>query len=172
MQAELILLHFLECQTSPSSEYRAAVRSLSDEIGKDGVLESDGHLSFRAGSLEVDGGEPDAVDDEVCRRIGAQLAQMGDQFELEGLIKKEVVESVVNAIVTQSLTPERFGAAVRSLMDKAPPGLEQEKASALLAVKLTDMVGRSVPGLLSNCFTTACDFIRGNAYLQQLAGQR
>ncbi|XP_018417584.1 PREDICTED: BH3-interacting domain death agonist-like [Nanorana parkeri] len=200
MTVELIILTFLEKQKDQSPEYKEAVESLAQTIDRDGKLETDGNLilrdeGFLSGSQSswgwgvgawwstilssltladaMDPGPHPGLDDELCRRIGAQLAELGDRFEREALIKQEVVESLINEILDDSLTESRFEAVVQSLLKNIPAGIEQEKASLTVAMLLTRKIGDSIPSLLCSCFSTTASFIRGNfnSYLESLARQ-
>ncbi|KAM5172324.1 BH3-interacting domain death agonist [Mantella aurantiaca] len=173
MTVELILLTFLEKQKDQTPEYEEAVKSLAQALDKDGNLETDGVSPFRS-CLVADSGSHPGVDEELCRRIGAQLAELGDRFEREALIKQEVVESLVNEILDESLTEDRFKVVVQSLQSNVPSGIEQEKASLAVAMLLTSKIGKSIPSLLHSCFATAVNFIQDNynAYIEGLAEQR
>ncbi|CAI9540819.1 unnamed protein product, partial [Staurois parvus] len=170
MTVERILLAFLEQQKDQSPDYKEAVKSLVQNVDKDGHLEADGGLSFKE-CLMTDSGSHPGVDEELCRRIGAQLAELGDLFEKEALIKQEVVEGLVNQILDKSLTEARFQEAVQSSLCKIPAGIEQEKASLVVAMMLTSKIGKSIPSLLQSCFTTAVSFIQDNynAYIEGMA---
>lgn len=174
MSAELIFVAFLECQKTADPELKCEIRSLVQSLDLDGGLETDSHggVSFHCG-LETDGGPQPGAEDELCRRIGTMLAEMGDQFEREGRIKPEVVESLVNDILNQSLTEDRFRDAVSGLLENLPPGMELEQATLAVAMSLTTKVGGCVPNLLQNCFTTALGFIQRNytSYIDRLKGQ-
>ncbi|XP_075715899.1 BH3-interacting domain death agonist isoform X2 [Rhinoderma darwinii] len=174
MSAKLIFFAFLECQKCPDVEFDAELRSLVKSDGGDGDLQTDSYgFGPLCGSLETDSGPQSEIDEELCRRIGAQLAMFGDRFEQEGRIKSEVVESLVNDILNESLTEDRFEDAVKSLMDNLPPGMDLEKATLVVAMSLTSKVGSSVPNLLQSCFTTALSFIQRNyrSYIDRLARQ-
>ncbi|CAJ0963008.1 unnamed protein product [Ranitomeya imitator] len=162
MSAELIFVSFLECQRIDDPDFKSELQSIVQSLNKDGDLETDSHgrLSFRY--LETDGGSQPEVDEDLCRRIGAQLAQMGDRFEQEGTIKAEVVECLVNDILNNSLTEDRFADAVKRSMDNLPPGMDMEKATLAIAMSLTSKVGSNVPNLLHSCYSTALTFIRRN----------
>ncbi|XP_075066802.1 BH3-interacting domain death agonist [Mixophyes fleayi] len=170
MSVELIFISFLECQTTSDPEYKTQLRSLTHIIDKDGDLETDGHLSFRESCSEAQ----HVVDEDLCRRIGAQLAQMGDQFDREGMIEPKVVESLINDILTESLTEDRFAGAIQSVVKNLPPGIEEEKAYLAIAMILTSKVGRNIPGLLQSCYSTAVSVIQRNywSYIQLLTRQR
>lgn len=174
MSAELIFVAFLECQKTADPEFKCEIRSLVQTLDLDGDLETDSHggVTFHC-ALQTDGGPQPGVDADLCHRIGAQLAEMGDRFQQEGRIKPEVVESLVNDILNQSLTEDRFQDAVSSLLDNLPPGMELEQATLAVAMSLTSKVGCSVPNLLQNCFTTALSFIQRNytSYIDRLTRQ-
>ncbi|XP_063785379.1 BH3-interacting domain death agonist-like [Pseudophryne corroboree] len=170
MSVERIFISFLEYQKTSDAEYQEQLKALAHCIDGDGDLETDGHATITSISPE---GSPD-VDEDLLRRIGAQLAQMGDQFEREGMIDPKVIETLINDILNESLTEDRFAAAVQSVLNKLPPGIEQEKACLAVAMNLTSKVGRNIPGLLQNCFSTAVTFIQRNymSYVQLLTRQR
>ncbi|XP_069820568.1 BH3-interacting domain death agonist-like [Dendropsophus ebraccatus] len=170
MNTELIFVAFLECQKSVDVEFKAELRSIKQSLGHD--LETDSHESVaRSIYLETDGGPQPVVDEELCRRIGVQLAEMGDRFQQEGRIKPEVVESLVHDILSETLTEDRFKDAVNSLLVNLPPGMDLEKSTLAITMTLASKVGCSVPNLLQSCFTTTLNVINRNyfAYVQQLS---
>ncbi|XP_077324977.1 BH3-interacting domain death agonist [Lithobates pipiens] len=173
MTVERILLAFLEHQKDQNNDYKEAVKSLAQTVDHDGCLETDGVSAFKD-FVRPDSGSHPGVDEELCRRIGAQLAELGDLFEKENLIKQELVESLVNQILDDSLTEDRFKVAVESSLSKIPGGIEQEKASLVIAMLLTSKIGKSIPSLLQSCFNTAVSFIQDNynAYVEGLAEER
>ncbi|XP_044133420.1 uncharacterized protein LOC122926099 [Bufo gargarizans] len=173
MSVELIFVAFLEHQKTVDVEFKAELQLLVRSLNQDGELETDSHggVSFHCAEMSV--GPQHVVDEDLCRRIGAQLAEMGDRFQKEGRIKTEVVESLVHDILNESLTEDRFEDAVKSLLNNLPPGTEMEQATLVVAMSLTSKVGSSVPDLLQNCFTTALTFIQRNyrSYIECLTSQ-
>uniref|UniRef100_A0A8C5PIH2 BH3-interacting domain death agonist n=1 Tax=Leptobrachium leishanense TaxID=445787 RepID=A0A8C5PIH2_9ANUR len=170
VDVELVILNFLKHSSSQDADYNLALRILEDELqcnDLDGDLETDGNTPV---PRKIDVSE---VDDELCRQIGAQLAELGDRFEREGMIKKEVVESIVQDLLNESLSEKRFSDLIKSVLLNIPPGIEQEKATVAIALTLTKEVGCAVPNLLQNLFHYTSQFIRGNylAYLQQFGRQ-
>ncbi|XP_068128992.1 BH3-interacting domain death agonist-like [Hyperolius riggenbachi] len=183
MTVDLILLGFLQSQKDSSPDFQQAVECLAQSIEKDGYLEADGGPPMKCISSQVgesaehvvpDGGPHPNLDEELCRRIGAQLAELGDRFEREGVIKQEVVESLVHDVLSDTLSEERFSKAVKSLLSNVPAGIEQETASLVVAMTLTSKVGKMVPNLLANCCSTTSRFIERNYsyYIDRLTGQR
>ncbi|XP_056373918.1 BH3-interacting domain death agonist [Hyla sarda] len=174
MSVELIFVAFLECQKTVDPEFKSELSSIKQSLHDEGDLQTDSHdVLPRHASLEPDGGPQPLVEEELCRRIGAQLAEMGDRFQQEGRIRQEVVESLVHDILSENLTEDRFRDAVSSLLENLPPGMDLEKATLVVAMTLTSKVGCSVPNLLQNCFTTALNFIDRNyrSYVQRLSRQ-
>ncbi|KAG8548784.1 hypothetical protein GDO81_024184 [Engystomops pustulosus] len=175
MEVELIFVAFLKNQKSGDSDYRFELGSLEKLLGHGSELETDGRggVGYRC-IIEPDGGPQPDDDSELYRRIGAQLAEMGDRFEQDGTITSEVVEGLVNDILSKSLTEDRFADAVKSVLSSSlPPGMEVEQATMIAAMSLTSRVGKSVPSLLQNCFTTAAAYIRRNcsSSLEQITRQ-
>ncbi|KAG9461614.1 hypothetical protein GDO78_016253 [Eleutherodactylus coqui] len=173
MSAERIFLAFLECQKNEDPDFKVELQSLVQSRDQDDDLQTDsssGALFHRC--LETDGPQP-IVNEDLCRRIGAQLAEMGDRFQLEDRIKSEVVESLVHDILSERLTEKRFEDAVRSSLDNLPAGLDMERATLVVAMSLTSRVASNVPNLLQSCFTTALNFIQRNcrSSLGQLTNQ-
>ncbi|CAH2276450.1 BH3-interacting domain death agonist [Pelobates cultripes] len=172
LDVELVLLTYLKHTSSEDHEYKLVLD----------ILERDFQTHADYGDLETDGNIPvlrtsedsGFVDEELCRRIGAQLAELGDKLEREGRIKKEVVECVVQDLLTNSLTESRFEELIKSVMQNLPAGIETEKATVAVAMALTKEVGCSVPSLLQNFFYYTAGFIQRNylAYLQQIDRQR
>ncbi|MEE6477987.1 hypothetical protein FKM82_011697 [Ascaphus truei] len=172
VDVELILLSFLESHrcSGNDDEFHHELVFLVDEVqsktpqyrtlADDGELQTDGNLS----------GEE--VDEALCCSIGAQLAKMGDQ--LEGKIKQEVIDKLIEQMLNETLTEERFLEQVNSLLGSLPPGIEQESASVVIAMTLTTKMARNVPALLHRVFHCTAAYIQRNylACLLRLAGQR
>ncbi|KAG8438750.1 hypothetical protein GDO86_005082 [Hymenochirus boettgeri] len=136
-------------------------------------LETDGNNSYReCQMLAAQGGTE--VDVNLCREIGAQLAILGDKLEREGRINQEIVSNLIDAMLNESLSEERFSKVVRSLVDNIPPGIEQEKAEVAIAMILTKKVASSVPALLQRFFQATSNLLQRNylTCLQRLASQR
>ncbi|XP_053318456.1 BH3-interacting domain death agonist-like [Spea bombifrons] len=173
VNVDLILLSFLKEGQIPDNEYNYALNMLEQEVNKrssDGELQTDGHSPVP----RLEGPSVTEVDEELCRRIAAQLAELGDKFDREGRIKKEMVESVVEGLLSDSLSEKRFQEVINSALPNLPPGIEKETAILAVTMTLTKKVGCNVPNLLQNFFRYTADFIQSNyvAYLQQLSRQR
>ncbi|KAM4038973.1 BH3-interacting domain death agonist [Anomaloglossus baeobatrachus] len=162
MSAELIFVAFLECQKISDPDFRSELQCIVQALSKDGDLQTDSHTGISFRELQTDGGPEPEIDEDLCRRIGAQLAQLGDQFEQEGTIKAEVVECLVNDILNKSLTEDRFADAVKRSLHNLPPGMDLERATVAIAMSLTSKVGSNVPNLLQDCYSTALTFISSN----------
>lgn len=86
--------------------------------------------------LSSAGSDP-GLDEELCRRIGAQLAELGDRFESEALIKPVLVESLVNEILDNSLTEDvridtKCCSGLRILFYREEPHLDSQSRTATL----------------------------------------
>ncbi|KAE8613466.1 hypothetical protein XENTR_v10007733 [Xenopus tropicalis] len=140
----------------------------------EGELETDGNVQLRdSGTIAYEGVEQE-VDEELCRRIAAQLAEMGDKLEREMKIKPEVVNGLVDAMLNQTLLEEHLAATVQSLVQTVPPGVEQEMAAVAIAMILTKKAVTNAPSLLQNICRTTTRFVERNyrACLERLARQR
>ncbi|XP_075458543.1 BH3-interacting domain death agonist [Ascaphus truei] len=181
VDVELILLSFLESHrcSGNDDEFHHELVFLVDEVqsktpqyrtlADDGELQTDGNLSGKKTRVETGGEE---VDEALCCSIGAQLARMGDQ--LEGKIKQEVIDKLIEQMLNETLTEERFLEQVNSLLGSLPPGIEQESASVVIAMTLTTKMARNVPALLHRVFHCTAAYIQRNylTCLLRLAGQR
>ncbi|KAM8971846.1 BH3-interacting domain death agonist [Pelodytes ibericus] len=173
VDVELILLTFLKQDKSQDAEFNLALGLLEDKVqsqGSDGELETDGNIPVPSSFL-LDVGD---VDEDLCRRIGAQLAELGDKLDKEGKIKKEVVECVVQDLLNECLSQQRFTELINSVLENLPTGIEQEKATLAIAMTLTKKVSCTVPYLMERFFRYTASFVEQNymTYLQQFTRQR
>ncbi|KAM4677937.1 BH3-interacting domain death agonist [Discoglossus pictus] len=193
VDVELVLLSFLECQKCPDQEYVWRLGSLMEKVQSrsldcDGMLQTDGNISVQkmertqmdgemnlVNSMASAGPQGPGVDEELCRSIGAQLAALGDQFDEK--IKQEDVDNLVQMLLEDSLTEEGFSKQIKnvlgSMTGNLPPGLEQESATAIIAMSLTRKVASNVPALLDRFFQTTTGYLQRNcmSYFQRLTRQ-
>ncbi|OCT86161.1 hypothetical protein XELAEV_18019855mg [Xenopus laevis] len=181
LNVKTILVSYLEIDIkNHKDEFWEELSWFAREEGKlvaqmgrnDGDLETDGNVQFRSTGTIVYEGEAE-VDEELCRRIATQLAEMGDKLEREMRIKPEVVNGIVDALLNHTLNEEYLAATVQSLVQTAPPGVEQELMSVAIALILTKKAVTNVPSLLHNICCTTTHFIERNyrACLERLARQ-
>ncbi|XP_018096385.1 BH3-interacting domain death agonist isoform X2 [Xenopus laevis] len=183
LSVEKILLSYLEIDLK-NNEVWEELNLFSGRGMKRGPMRQQG-VSMRCceGDLETDGNVPlkstdiiqlEEEDEELCRRIAAQLAEIGDKLEREMKIKPEVVDGLVDAMLNNTLDEEHLAATVQSLVQTAPPGVEQELATVAVAMILTKKAVTNAPSLLHNICHTTTQFVERNyrACLERLARQR
>ncbi|KAM4748717.1 BH3-interacting domain death agonist [Rhinophrynus dorsalis] len=151
VDVDLIFLSFLECYQCQNIEFKNELSCLVQKVRPtEGDLQPDGNLSFRSVELMSSVEGEQEVDADLCRRIGAQLAELGDKLEREGRIKQEVVDSLVDAVLNNSFTEERFSADINSLLGNLPPGVDQEKALIFFLSTLFQRFSADINSLLGN----------------------
>ncbi|XP_030071111.1 BH3-interacting domain death agonist [Microcaecilia unicolor] len=180
VKTELVLLSFLQHGTYVDRDFCTELDSLKSELKTrdpyfrgfslaDGELQTDGNQFGRI--LPQSGDFADDSAEDICRVIGNQLAEIGDQLDF--MIKQEVIDRLVQQMLDDKLTEKDLSVVVDDLLASGLPGMEQEKAMLLLTMLLAKKVASRVPGLLHKVFWTTVRFLNQNLlpYITDLARQ-
>ncbi|XP_048357191.1 BH3-interacting domain death agonist-like [Sphaerodactylus townsendi] len=167
-----ILLHsFLE--KSPNCTFSHELSVLGEQLKSSKTC-----VRFEGGfseDLQTDGnragrfGGPDLAiqdDDEVFRRIGAHLAEIGDRLALE--IEPSLLNSLVQQFTAEN--PSRveitrhLSGAVQTLMRRMPAEMEPDRCALLIVMMLARNVANRVPSLLHRVFAVTVNYINATLW--------
>ncbi|XP_026572321.1 BH3-interacting domain death agonist isoform X2 [Pseudonaja textilis] len=164
--ASIVLCSFLE--NSSDITFASTLCSLKKQllapkqpsVYDDGELQTDGNNFGRVEDRAL------VADEETFRKIGARLAVIGDQLAAEiehpfvnNLAQQFMVENVSNQVIIQHLSE-----AVRNVVARMPPEMEQEKAMLVAAMTLAKKVANVVPALLQQVFNVTVNYINQNLH--------
>ncbi|XP_063165279.1 BH3-interacting domain death agonist isoform X2 [Candoia aspera] len=170
----ILLYSFLE--SSSDIAFASKLSTLKNQL----LVQTPFRTAFDEGELQTDGNSFGRVeeralvaDEEVFRRIGAQLAVIGDRLAAEiepsfvnNLAQQFMVQNVPSQEITQHLSQ-----AVEAVMRTMPRDMEQEKAMLVAAMVLAKKVANIVPAFLQQVFNTTVNYINHNLhdYVNNLA---
>ncbi|ETE70150.1 BH3-interacting domain death agonist, partial [Ophiophagus hannah] len=154
--AGIVLYSFLE--NSSDITFASTLCSLKQQL-----LAPKQPSVYDDGELQTDGNNFGRVEDRV---LGARLAVIGDKLAAEiehpfvhNLAQQFMVENVSSQVITQHLSE-----AVRNVVARMPPEMEQEKAMLVAAMILAKKVANVVPALLQQVFNTTVNYINQNLH--------
>ncbi|NXB70433.1 BID protein, partial [Donacobius atricapilla] len=138
----------------------------------DDELQTDGN---RSGHLQ--NGEPGlaATDEEVIRRIAAQLAAIGDQFDrdIHARFVNDLVLHLQNETLSTAEMTRHMSRVVKELIRSIPLDMAQERAMLVLAMVLTKKIMNTMPSLLRRVFNITVNYInqQHHDYIAELVSQ-
>ncbi|XP_070610399.1 BH3-interacting domain death agonist [Erythrolamprus reginae] len=161
--ASIVLYSFLE--SSSDVKFASKLCGLKKQL-----LAPQQHYNLLfEGELQTDGNNVGRVDDralvvdeETFRKIGAQLAAMGDKLSAE--VGQSVVNNLAEQFRTQNVSSQVLSDAVNNILARMPRDMEQEKAMLLAAMFLAKKVANVVPSLLQQVFSTTVNYINQNLH--------
>ncbi|KAG8138375.1 hypothetical protein E2320_004271 [Naja naja] len=154
--AGIVLYSFLE--SSSDITFASTLCSLKKQL-----LAPKQPSVYDDGELQTDGNNFGRVEN---RALGARLAVIGDKLAAEiehpfvnNLAQQFMVENVSSQVITHHLSE-----AVRNVVARMPPEMEQEKAMLVAAMILAKKVANVVPALLQQVFDTTVNYINQNLH--------
>lgn len=163
----IVLYSFLE--SSSGITFASTLSALKNQLlvqkqlcsaSDEGELQTDGNCFGQLEDRSL------VADEEVFRRIGTQLAEIGDRLAAEiepsfvnNLAQQFMVQNVPSQEITQHLSQ-----AVEAVMRTMPQEMEQERAMLLAAMVLAKKVANIVPAFLQQVFNTTVDYINHNLH--------
>ncbi|XP_013913623.1 PREDICTED: BH3-interacting domain death agonist [Thamnophis sirtalis] len=176
--AGIVLYYFLE--NSSNVSFASSLCSLKTQllapkcysVYDDGELQTDGNNFGRVEDRAL-GEQAPVVDEAIFRKIGVQLAVIGDKLAAEiehpfvdNLAEHFRMENVPSQVITKHLSD-----AVKKVVARMPPEIEKEKAMLVAAMVLAKKVANVVPASLQQVFNTTVNYINQNLhnYVNHLA---
>ncbi|XP_032077345.1 BH3-interacting domain death agonist [Thamnophis elegans] len=176
--AGIVLYYFLE--NSSNVSFASSLCSLKTQllapkcysVYDDGELQTDGNNFGRVEDRAL-GEQAPVVDEAIFRKIGVQLAVIGDKLAAEiehpfvdNLAEHFRMENVSSQVITKHLSD-----AVKKVVARMPPEIEKEKAMLVAAMVLAKKVANVVPASLQQVFNTTVNYINQNLhnYVNHLA---
>ncbi|XP_034258595.1 BH3-interacting domain death agonist [Pantherophis guttatus] len=158
--AGIVLYSFLE--NSSGVTFASKLCSLKKQllvpysVYDDGELQTDGNNFGRVEDRTL------VANEETFRKIGARLAVIGDQLADE--IEDSFVNNLAQQFMMENVSSQHLSEAVRNVVARMPPDMEQEKAMLMAAMILAKKVVNVVPALLQQVFSTTVNYINQNLH--------
>ncbi|XP_058046511.1 BH3-interacting domain death agonist [Ahaetulla prasina] len=102
------------------------------------------------------------ANEETFRKIGAQLAAIGDKLANE--IDDSLVNNLAQQFIMGNVSSQHLSDTVRNAMARMPPEMGQEKAMLMATMILAKKVANVVPMLLQQVFNTTVNYINENLH--------